>query len=354
MAIQLAYHWLIFIKLVRYKPANTAKASTPVSIVIAARNEAHNLKRLIPALMTQDYDAFEVVVVDDRSTDHSVSLLQDYARKYPRLKVIHIYQLPAGWTGKKHAISQGISATSHELLLLTDADCLPNSSQWISEMTAGFSSQTDIVLGFSPYEKGKGWLNQFIQFETLHTALQYLSYALAGRPYMGVGRNLAYRKSLFTQAGFGGDEQFTGGDDDIFVNRHASGQNTAIVISPESQMISLPKKTWPAYFRQKIRHLSAGKRYHKKDQTRLGAFALATLVGWLLFIYLLFGEHSREWILILFGCRSLSFYSIFTRSGQKLNVKLAYWALPLLDLCYTISYPVVALMALTAKRIKWS
>ncbi|GAB5527075.1 MAG: glycosyltransferase [Roseivirga sp.] len=354
LGIQLFYHWRIFQKLAFARIRPNQHKPFPISVIIAARNEQENLPRLLNALKEQKHNVFEVIVVNDRSTDATAKILTDFQEHFSKLKTVNITDLPEGWTGKKNAIKQGIAAASHEILLFTDADCYPRSENWISEMTADFKPGIDLGLGFSPYEQATGVLNQFIRFETLHTALLYLSHALNGRPYMGVGRNLAYRKALFEKSGFGGDEKFTGGDDDIFVNRHATRDNTRVVLSQNSQMISIPESTWLAYFKQKTRHLSAGKRYHKKDQTSLANFSLATLVGWILFIYLLTVAENKALILVPFAVRSLSFYSIFTRSGQKLKVKLAYWALPLFDLCYTISYPVVGLIALTAKRIKWS
>lgn len=354
LAVQLFYHWLVFQKLAFAKIGSSQKLSPPVSIIIAARNEQENLPRLLNALKEQQYPVFEVIVVNDRSTDGTLRVLENFSKDFSQLKAVHIAELPQGWTGKKNAIKHGIDASRYEILLFTDADCYPASENWISEMAGSFEPNVDLVLGFSPYEKSSNILNQFIRFETLHTGLLYLSFAISGKPYMGVGRNLAYQKWLFEKSGFGGDEKYTGGDDDIFVNRHARKSNTGVVLTPESQMISIPEISGLAYLRQKIRHLSAGKRYHKKDQTRLGIFSLATLAGWILFIYLLIIAENKALILVPFAVRSLSFYSIFTRSGQKLKVKLAYWALPLFDLCYTISYPVVGLIALTAKRIKWS
>ncbi len=354
LGIQLIYHWLIFQKLAFVKITGLKAANEPVSVIIAAHNEEENLPRLLHGLKAQNHPDFEVIVVNDRSTDGTAEMLGNFGQQFSNLKTIDITGIPNGWTGKKHAIKQGIDAARNDLLLFTDADCYPLSENWICEMAEEFKPGTDLVLGFSPYREAPGVLNQFIRFETLHTGLLYLSHALKGRPYMGVGRNMAYRKALFERSGFGGDEKYTGGDDDIFVNRHATKDNTRVVLSRNSQMVSIPKSTWSAFLKQKIRHLSAGKRYHKKDQTSLANFSLATLVGWILFIYLLPVAENKALILVPFAVRSLSFYSIFTRSGQKLKVKLAYWALPLFDLCYTISYPVVGLIALTAKRIKWS
>ena len=145
-----------------------------------------------------------------------------------------------------------------------------------------------------------------------------------------------------------------GGDDDLFVNAHANGGNTKICIGQASHMLSIPKRSWRAYFIQKIRHLSIGKSYQKKDQTRLGVFALSTLIGWIMLFSAMFLGMNLTLILVIFGIRSLSFYVIFTRSGQKLNMNLAFWALPVIDLCFNLYYPILGLMALIAKKIKWS
>ncbi len=349
-----AFIWYNWGPLAFFKPKPSEEKENSVSVVVAARNEEKRLEKLVMALMGQNHKRYEVVIVNDRSEDGSLALLDSLAQEFSKLKVIHIDTLPDGWTGKKHAVYQGIQNARKTFVLLTDADCIPQSPERINQMPQGFDNQTEFILGFSPYQKKPGLLNQFIQFETLLTGVQYISAAVRKKPYMGVGRNLAYRKKLFLKEGFGGDEVFVGGDDDVFVNKFANRRNTKVVMNAESQVVSEPKESWREYFIQKIRHLSAGKRYHIKDQTRLGSFALANVVGWLLFLYAILSNQMEAWILILFICRSLSFYSIFTLSGQKLNVKLAFWALPLFDLCYTICYTVVGLVALTAKRIKWS
>ena len=171
---------------------------------------------------------------------------------------------------------------------------------------------------------------------------------------MGVGRNLAYRKSVFLKHSFQGFQSKTGGDDDLFVNAHTNELNTEICIHSEAHLISIPKASWAEYFTQKVRHLSVGKNYRKKDQTRLGLFALSSLIGWImLFLAILMG-FNITFTLVIIGIKSLSFYVIFTRSGRKLKVNMAYWALPFLDLCFNLYYPMVGLVALIAKKVKWS
>lgn len=354
-ATQLYYHWVYFSLLFNYLISDNKVVYGPsVSIVVAARNEVKLLPTLITKLVHQDYTDFEIIIVNDRSSDGSEALLNSLKQENQKLKVIHIHELPEGWNGKKYALQVGIEAAQHDIILLTDADCLPNSDQWISKMAGSFKDRTDFVLGFSPYKNERGFLNQMIQFETLLTAMQYLSFAIKKQPYMGVGRNLAYRKSVFSKHSFQGFESKTGGDDDLFVNAHATTSNTEVCIHPDAHVTSIPKTTWREYFTQKTRHLSVGKNYRKKDQTRLGLFALSSLIGWIMLFWAILIGINITLILVIFGIKSLSFYVIFTRSGRKLKVNMAYWALPFLDLCFNLYYPMVGLVALIAKKVKWS
>ncbi|WP_225975069.1 glycosyltransferase [Anseongella ginsenosidimutans] len=197
--VQLAYYLFIYRKLFSYREGEDGEAPMqPVSVIVAARNEAGNLESYLPAILTQDYPDFEVIVVNDRSYDGTAELLKELKEQYPGLRVVDIPENDKYRQGKKFALTMGVKAAAHELLLFTDADCRPLSPFWIKNMQRGYAhAGTEIVLGASPYEKRKGLLNAFIRYETFYTAINYLSFALAGMPYMGVGRNLSYKKSLF-------------------------------------------------------------------------------------------------------------------------------------------------------------
>src|SRR6185436_3860360 len=156
----------------------------------------------------------------------------------------------------------GIREAKHEILLLTDADCVPASEFWIQHMQDAYDENIDVVLGYGAYHKTKDFLNKLIRFETFHTALQYLSYALAGMPYMGVGRNLSYKKSLFFRhKGFSSINHIPSGDDDLFINKAATKKNTAVIIDPEAITRSIPKRTSKAWKKQKARHYTTAKFY---------------------------------------------------------------------------------------------
>lgn len=251
-----------------------------VSVVLAAHNESYNLSQYLHALLTQDYPNYEVIVVDDGSEDNTRDIVESYSTHDPRLHMTFVpYGARVGST-KKLALTLAAKAAQYDYLLLTDADCVPESDQWIREMMGGFSNSprdgltsnsisglTSIVLGFSPYFEEEGHINRLVRFDTLFNGLHYLGAALCGHPYMGVGRNLAYRKSLFFESG-GFTHQMTNraGDDDLFVNHVATKQNTAVVLSRKSYMWSLSKKTMKEWWQQKRRHLSVSYDYKQSTQ----------------------------------------------------------------------------------------
>lgn len=270
---------------------DTLDAPAGVSVIVCAKNEEDNLRDYLQALMTQDYPVYEVIVVNDGSIDNTRTYLEYWQQRYRNLKLTFVPIGARVTSTKKLAITLGAKAAQYDYLLLTDADCRPESTHWISEMMKGFarpsvsaavsqrsglsakrsvSEAVSIVLGFGAYFVKPGVLNRMIQFDTLFNGLQYLGMAASGHPYMGVGRNLAYSKQLFfNHGGFVGILNNRAGDDDLFVNREATAANTAVVCTPESLTWSIPKTTLRDWLRQKRRHLSVAPKYKFSTQVRL-------------------------------------------------------------------------------------
>jgi len=234
-----------------------------VSVLVCARNEEDNLKQYLHTLLEQDYPLFEVIVVNDGSEDDTQLILDDYVRRYPNMRTTFIPCEARVRSSKKLALTLAVKASRYDYLLLTDADCRPESKHWISSMMAGFSKPgTEVVLGYGAYFNEHFAVNDVIRYDTLFNGLQYLGMALAGHPYMGVGRNLMYRKDTFMQHnGFAGMLNERAGDDDLFVNKVASRRNTAVVLTPDSLTWSVPKQTYREWFQQKQRHLSVSPHY---------------------------------------------------------------------------------------------
>ncbi|GAO41279.1 glycosyltransferase [Flavihumibacter petaseus] len=321
--IQLLYYWGIFSRLAFYrKKTREQNQQHPVSVIICARDEAANLARNLPGVLFQQYPTtHELVVVNHNSQDDTRFLLEEFRKTFKSLEIVNLEQEAKGIPGKKYPLSIGIREANHEIVLLTDADCVPASEFWIHRMQDAYENGVDIVLGYSPYHKKPGLLNKLIRFETFHTGMQYLSFALAGMPYMGVGRNLSYKRQLFlANKGFSNINHLPGGDDDLFIHKVARGNNTRIVIDPEAFTLSEPKQKFGDWLRQKNRHYSTGKYYSTRFKWMLGAYSFTQ------FIYypaLLFSLFLFDWKLTLavFGLRFLSQAYVSYQCMKKLEEK---------------------------------
>jgi glycosyltransferase involved in cell wall biosynthesis len=286
-AIQLFYYTWFFRRVAFFKPKpKTRSQQHPVSVIICARDEDENLARNLPGVLVQNYpSSYEVVAVNDNSVDDSKYILQELKKTFKSLNVIELTQEAKLIAGKKYPLSIGIREAKHEVLLLTDADCVPASEFWIQKMQDAYDENTEIVLGYGAYHKRPGPLNKLIRFETFHTALQYLSYALAGIPYMGVGRNLSYKKGLFFRnKGFSSINHIPSGDDDLFINKVANKQNTAVIIDPEAITRSVPKLSWKDWRKQKARHYTTAKFYKPKHKFLLGLYLITQFLFYPLFV----------------------------------------------------------------------
>jgi poly-beta-1,6-N-acetyl-D-glucosamine synthase len=356
---QLLLYFILFRRLAFYRWKENSSLKWPaVSVVMAARNEEINLQKNLPLLLEQQYPEFEVIVINDQSEDETKYVLEDFERKYPRLKVVQISENVNDFAGKKLALTLGIKAAKHERIILTDADCTPASSSWLSYMAAGYAVPgIEIILGFSPYERRPSVLNSLVQFDTFYTALQYFSMALGGSPYMGVGRNLSYDKSLFFRnKGFAPYLKIASGDDDLFINQVANKRNTTIQIHPDSFMISQPKSTWGSWFRQKLRHMRTGK-YYKPGHKR--ALALVWLVNVFFYVALILGFIFIRpvWIpLAVLGLRLLIQLWIMSRAMNLLRMRFLLPVAPLWDVIYQLLYlPLMSVAGfITRKKKGWA
>ncbi|MCD4664604.1 MAG: glycosyltransferase [Bacteroidales bacterium] len=354
IAIQLLYYWFFFSRFAFYKKQRRKNEPIPVSIVISAKNEYLNLSKNLPLILKQDYPDFEVVVVNDASDDETIFFLEDIEREDNRLKVVNITQDLNFFSGKKFPLALGIKSAKNEYLLLTDADCTPCSEHWIKEMVSNFSNKTDVVLGYGKYKSEKGFLNKIIRYETVFTAIQYFSYALIGIPYMGVGRNLAYKKSLFIKSkGFISHYDVSSGDDDLFINKVANKKNTQIEINPDSFTMSAAKQTWLEWKIQKKRHLSTGKYYKLKHKILLSTYHVSLFFVIILFLFLIVAKFNFWIVLLLFLIRLFSQILILKKSLNKLNEKKLLLISPIIELMLVVIYPVLVFLNLIFKQNKW-
>jgi glycosyltransferase involved in cell wall biosynthesis len=350
--IQLLYYWFVFRKVNRFKKKENG-FNKEVSVVVCAYNEAENLEILIPKILEQDYPYFQLVVVDDQSNDNTKFVLKKW-EYHPKVKLVTITDDIPKRVGKKFALSLGIKAAIYDYLLLTDADCIPVDNQWIKSMVSSFSDQTQIVLGYGAYQKKKGFLNKLVRFDTFQVALQYFSFSLIGKTYMGVGRNLAYKKSLFfDNKGFASHLHIPSGDDDLFIREVATTHNTTISIDKSATTISVPKESWSSWIRQKSRHLSTSGEYSFDLKLWLGLYSLTQLTFWVSFIYLLINNAFTYQVLSLFAFKTLAQYFIYFPFMKKMEEKDLSYFIIALDLLLIFFQLIFGITNVLKKNKRW-
>ena len=321
LLIQLCIHWIRFSRLAFFKRYPRQKFDSelePVSVVVCARDAYEQLVELIPALLRQNYPNFEVVIVNDCSDDETEEYLKDLQRSEPRVKPVQLRQHLNFFNGKKFPLSMGIKSATHDLLVLTDADCLPTSDDWLRSVVSCYGEHTDVVLGYSPYRFSKGLLNRLIRFDALQCGVLYLSAALAGKPFMGVGRNLSYRKRLFYEnKGFTSHYTTPAGDDDVFISQVATKRNAKVCIDAENTVTATPSGSFWQWVRQRCNRYSTIK-MHRTD-TR----SFMAVHYWSQFLF--------------YGCFIALF---FLKPAFGLNLDLPYYAyyFPVLVFLFLLRY----------------
>lgn len=265
--VQMYFYLGIYRKFAFHKKSIIENKKQPISVVICAKNEEENLEKNLPLVLEQDYPDYEVIVVNDGSWDETETVLAQFKEKYSHLRVTKIPEEKQFHFGKKLAITVGIKAAINEWIVFTDADCKPSSKFWLREIQQNFKENNSIVLGYGKYESKSGLLNKLIRFDTLFIAIKYFAFALSGNAYMGVGRNLAYKKSLFfNNKGFANHLKLSSGDDDLFINETATKNNVEIEYSHDSHTISEPEQNFSNWANQKRRHLTTGFYYKSKHK----------------------------------------------------------------------------------------
>jgi poly-beta-1,6-N-acetyl-D-glucosamine synthase len=319
-AIQLFYYLYFYLSVYLFKPPVQTTIKQPVSIIICARNEAENLRNFLPAVLEQDYPDFEVIVVNDCSEDNSYDILGNFLIGYPNLRISTVNKDPKFTHNKKFAQFIGIKAAKNEILLFTDADCQPESDKWLDRMTSHFVDKTSFVLGYGGYLNEKGFLNKFIRYDSVTIAMQYLGMAIRGIPYMGVGRNMAYRRSVFFEnKGYGAHNHIISGDDDLFVNTNASGKNTIVEFRSGTHTRSIPSSGFKDWLLQKKRHLTTAPFYKLRDKLLLITEPLTRIIIYSALIVLLSFRFLWPFVLGVFGLRLIIQIIIYALVQKKLN-----------------------------------
>lgn len=355
VVVQFLYYVVFFGKFSFAKPQTSTPKRVPISVIVCAKNEEENVKKFVPLLAEQNYSDYEIVLIDDASSDETLEVFEAFEKQYSNIKLVKVENNEAFWGNKKFALTLGIKAAKNEYLLFTDADCYPKSNDWIKEMSAQFTQQKTIVLGYGAYEKIKNsFLNKIIRFETLLTATQYFSWAKLGKPYMGVGRNMAYkREEFFKVRGFMDHMKIRSGDDDLFINQAANSKNTTICFTPESFTFSKPKTNFKDWFTQKRRHVATAQHYKGGDRTQLALFYSTQLLFLILPIILLTFQFQWIVVLSLIGFRYLfAWLSLGFAAGKLKEKDVMYW-FPIIEVILIFTQLNVFITNTFSKPVQW-
>jgi len=327
------------------------KTKAGVTVIVCYKNEAGHITQTIRAILEQNYPLFEVIAMNDFSTDGSRELV--HAINDPRFRC---YDVKEEKPGKKQAVTEAVALAQYSHLLFTDADCVPSSKKWVQHMMEGCGNwrQSEIVLGFAPLIRHDGLLSQFQRYETVLTAIQYVSYAVSGIPYMGVGRNLMYTKEIFRKTGgMAGLMEVTSGDDDLLVSKMSGYTNVSVVLNPESFVYSEGKKTWMDYFRQKSRHISTSLYYSTTHKVLLSVFALSQ-VGFYILLVAALAMHVVDFVvaatllLTKWTLQQILQADIF----RKLKYEAPAWYFPVVDTVMMVYYLIMPWITIFRDK-KW-
>ena len=343
--VQCGYAFYFFVRIFRFPRGEQIlqKERRGVSVIICAKNEADNLRKNLPIVLSQNYsDAlgtslYEVIVVNDTSTDDTGMVLRELEMMYD-----HLWDVPIpaegkrNLPGKKFALSEGVEHARNEWLVLIDADCAPDGDTWLARMVAPLAKNKEIVLGYGGYYKHPGLLNAFVRWETIHAFLQYSTYATAGLPYMAVGRNLACAKKVLQRAQQHEKwNSLSSGDDDLLVCIAGTSENSAVVSEAEAFTHTEAKATVREWMKQKQRHLSTGKYYKGNIKVLLGAYGVSHAMVWIGYMLLLFSNY-RDIASILMAIRCVVYWVLWGKTAGKLREKSLILLFPFFDLAWLI------------------
>lgn len=346
------FYWLFAFAKASQKPN---KSLPPVSVIICAKNESQNLQKNVSFILEQDYPEFEIILINDASSDDTEEVMEAYALAHKNVHQVNVVNNEAFWGNKKYALTLGIKRASYAHMIFTDADCVPASPKWLRHMAGSFVAKKEIVLGYGAYQKIKGsFINKLIRFETLMTAIQYFTYAKAGRPYMGVGRNLAYTAAIFyEQKGFISHMKIKSGDDDLFVNQASTRKNTALQYHPESFTISTPKTSFDAWITQKRRHITTASHYKFLEKFLLGLFYVSQLLFFMVGIAVLAIMYKWELVLAVIGVRYFVAWLAIGFSASKLREKDVAYFYPIFEMVLVCVQLSIFISNLISKPTKW-
>jgi hypothetical protein len=353
--IQITYWWAVYGKLGFYRKRQSVSTKEPVSIVLLFNDEFEKLKTQLPVLLSQDYPDYEVILVIQSINDDLAEYLENICKEYSNIKVIQMLQDLNFFKGNKFPLSIGIKSAANDLLIFTEAGCSPVSERWLEQIQSNFTEEKEIVLGyFRSTHPGKSSPYGFRRWVNLSTAMSYFSFALAGRPFMGIGKNMAYRKSLYYRNnGFVSHYKVPVGEDDLFVNKVATRRNVAIAPNLESQVVFGETQRFSEWMRFRKKYFKSGRYYNSWDKFFLNLFTFSYVLFLAAFVYLLIVQYLFYPVLALFILRLFSQLFIFKKCMIRLSERNLLLLSPINEVLLLIMDGLIRISLVFDKKDKW-
>lgn len=355
--IQALYYILVFGKVSSFVSKKKKQKEEPsetlpaVSVVIATKNEEFFLKENLGLFLEQDYPEFEVIVVNDASTDDTQYVLKAFSKLYPRLNVVNIVENVNKFKGRKFPISLGVKAAKHDRIILAGADCVPSGFDWLKSIVGGFSGGKELVLGYVALSNAKSLAGKIMQYDNVTTTMNYMGLGLSGLAYRGNGKNLAFSKNLFfSVGGFTKHYNYTLGEDDIFVSQVATRRNTTVVLSKESVLSCSAKKKYRTWKDEKKRRLSIHKFRGIFPRTLLSTVPLTTFLIYIGVIISALCAFPYQYLIAALAIKFIIQTVAYLKACRHLNVKAIFLFAPLFELYFLLFDAKMRLIAIFSKR----
>lgn len=354
---QILYYLIVYGRVAFFKENKLTtdekqKYTPSVSVVMCVKDDAYNLEKKLPIILEQEYPNFEVVVVNDASKDETEYVLRVLQEIYPNLNVVNLYNNVNGFLGKKYPLSLGIKSAKNEIILLTESDTMPLNYNWITTMVKGFKQKKDIVLGFTNFEQKPTFLNTLMHYENLTSAMNYLGNAILNNPYMGQGRNMAYKREFFFETGgFISQYNISVGDDDLFINKNANSKNTSVIINKESINLSSPKEKREEWVIQKKKHFKSMSHFKLKDKIISTLMPFATLLIYVSVALSIVFQFPWQYAILLLVLKYTFQIIVYYKSSKTLATKQVAFLSPLLEVLFLFINTTIRFFTLFTKKI---
>jgi cellulose synthase/poly-beta-1,6-N-acetylglucosamine synthase-like glycosyltransferase len=350
------YFTFVIMMILGLRKARTSPPSNhlpEVSVIVAARNEAHNLPDLLNDLLHQNYaGSVSFIIADDRSTDESWSIIHKFSKAHLQFIPVRIFETSSEMTGKKNALTQCIKNTTASILIETDADCRMG-PDWINSMVAEFQEDTGIVVGFSSV-RGRSLFAIYQALDFLGIMMTNAGMMHYKKAWSGSGQNLAFKRKHFTEIGaFAGDPDQSIGDDFFLVQKigKLKGVSANFSWNPKSYVTTAPSDTLLDFYQQRRRWASDSRGLHRKDPLFFTFLASAFVLNTVMLLMLVSLQISFLLVPVV-GIKFCLEITILLMGLKKMHRLADIWVFPVWFLMQPIYIPIMGVSGLIGK-VNW-